>query len=74
VIARAFGSPTRLRHRREDLPSSSRNSTDRDRHRHERIPGSGLGLSIVHKACIHGGEVSVEASGKGSTFRVSLRK
>jgi signal transduction histidine kinase/streptogramin lyase/CheY-like chemotaxis protein len=40
----------------------------------ERIPGSGLGLALVHElATAHGGKVEVESTpGRGSTFRVTL--
>ena len=40
----------------------------------ERIPGSGLGLALVHElATAHGGKVDVESvPGRGSTFLVSL--
>ena len=40
----------------------------------QQIPGTGLGLDIVHAIVVaHGGEITVESEiGKGSTFRVAL--
>lgn len=35
--------------------------------------GTGLGLAIVHKIVVsHGGNISIESSGKGTTFRIRL--